>query len=321
MRTRSAGRIAAGIAALALTVAVLPVGSATAAPSTGWKVGDCFAKANVDKDLVELPSKVDCAKPHAVQVVGGAALPSRFAKYSLAQMLDQKDIKLRAELVKFSEQICSGTKTASGIWPKQGAAVAKALTGLAATTGGGILPGLKESLNFGWVFPDAGAFNAGDRSMICVIYPLDPNTGKYVANAKGLKGDFRLLSTSRTLPTMRACFGFDANGENYAAVSCALPHGDELIANFVGKLPAAVADMTDEQWEPFDRQCYAILDALVGSKRSDLQVVANPGPETAVNALVYIPCFVGQVTAADGTRPNLPGGTVVGLGKKPLKTA
>lgn len=321
MRMNSPSRWAASIAVLVLAVAVIPTGSVLAAPSTAWKVGSCFATAEVENDLVDLSSDVPCANPHAVQVIGGTTLAPIFAQYSLAQLRDQKDTGLRAALAEFGHQICSGKVTAPGVWPKQGQAIAKVLTGLAATTGGGVLPGLKQNLNFGWVFPDAAAFNAGDRSMICVIYSPDPEKGAGVAAAKGLRGNAQLLGTTSTLPTMRSCSKLDASGKNNIDVPCSKPHIDELIAHFVGKLPVDVPNMTDAQWAPYDAQCKAIMDVLVGAKRTDLKVVANP-PETAkANTLIYMPCFVSHLASADGKRPNLPGGTLVGLGNKPLKSA
>ena len=303
-------------AVLALTVAVLPVGSATAAPGSGWKVGECFAKADVDKDLVDLASAIACARPHAVQVLGGAALPQEFAEYSYAQLRDQKDTKLRARLLKFSEQICSGTQIAPGIWPKQGAAVAKALSGLAATTGGGILPAVPEGINFGWVFPDAKSFAAGDKSMLCVLYPL-PVEGKTAT----LTGNAQLLGSSQALPKMRVCYTYDQATDQYALGSCALAHKDELLAYFAGRLPVAYDDMTDEQWAPLDKQCDAIVDALVGADRKDLRGYVDAAQTAAAGSLIYIQCYASKPKAADGTTPNLPGGTVVGLGKKPLKSA
>ncbi|MDO8732571.1 MAG: septum formation family protein [Actinomycetota bacterium] len=321
MRLYFANRLASSIAVLALAVAVIPAGAALAAASPGWNVGSCFTTAEVQNDLVDLNSAVSCAKPHTVQVIGGAALSPVFAEYSLTQLRDQKDTGLRAALAEFGQKICSGTVTAAGIWPKQGAALAKVLTGFAATAAGGVLPGLKEHQNFGWVFPDTAAFNAGDRSMICVIYSPDQKKGAGVAAAKGLQGNAQLLGTTSTLPTMRSCSKLDGSGKNNIDISCSKPHVDELIAHFVGKLPADVSAMTDAQWVPYDAQCQAIMDVLVGAKRTDLRVRADPDGKAKANTLIYVPCFASRSKSADGKHPNLPGGTLVGLGNKPLKAA
>ncbi|MDO9486600.1 MAG: septum formation family protein [Actinomycetota bacterium] len=321
MRMKIVYRWLSSVASIAVALACVPAASSFAAPAPGVKLAACYATADVENDMVLLSSEVACEAPHAVQVIGGAALPATFSGFSLAQLLDQKNTNVRAALTELSEQICSGTVTAPVIWPKQGAAMASALTGLAATTGGGVLPGLKQSLNFGWAFPDEAAFNAGDRSMLCLINSSDPKTGKYVASMKGLQGNVQLIGTGSTLATMRACSVYKSATKSYAASSCAKPHADELIAHFVGVLPADVAKMTAAQWAPFDAQCQAIMDVLVGAKRTDLKVVANPATALKGGVEIYVPCFVSRVTSADGTRPNLPAGTVVGLGKKPLKAA
>lgn len=321
MRQHSAYRLSASIAVLALSIALVPANAVLAAPSPVWKAGSCFAAAEIQNDLVVLKSVVSCDKPHTVQSIGGGALPTTFAGFSLAQLRDQKDTSLRAALAALGEQICAGKATASGIWPKQGAAVAKVLTGLAATAGGGVLPGLNQGLNFGWVFPDDAAFNAGDRSMVCVIYSPDPKSDGSIAAVNSMRGNLQLLGSNATLPTMRDCSKKESSGTNTIAVPCSQVHLDELIAHFVAKLPADVASMTDAQWVPYDAQCQAIMNALVGAKRTDLSVVANPAAGAKANTSIYVPCFVSRPKAADGTQPNLPGGTVIGLGKKPLKAA
>ncbi len=279
----------------------------------GWRVGECFATADVSNDLVDLDSAIACAKPHAVQVIGGAALPPGLAARTYAQLRDRDDARLRAQLAAFSEETCSGQRTAAGIWPKQGAAIARVLTGLAATTGGGVLPALPESFNYGWAFPDEQSFAAGNRSMLCVIYPLPAADERAT-----LTGNAQWLGSRRTLATMRVCAAFDAATESHAQVSCAEPHQDEQVAYFAGRLPVAYADMTDAQWHPFDMQCDAIVDALVGADRTDLRAYGDALPTSAANALVYIPCYVSRTRLADGTKPNLPPGTVVGLGTRPL---
>ncbi len=320
--TRSLVRRATVTAAvLALTVAMFPVGSVAAAPSASWKVGDCFAKANVWDDIVDLNSKVDCAKPHQVQVFGGAALPASItSKYTFAQLHDENNKVALDALVAFSQKICAPADVAPRMWPGKGAALAKALKPPASTVTGGALPAVAGA-GFGWVFPDEKSFAAGDKSMLCVLYMPTGEVGSVPDTMGQLKGDARLLATSRTLPTMRTCFTYDQAADQYATGSCALPHKDEMLAYFAGRLPVAYADMTDAQWAPLDKQCDAIVDALVGADRKDLRAFVDAAQNTAPGSLIYFQCYASKPTAADGITPNLPGGTLVGLGKKPLKTA
>ncbi len=319
MRIHPAGRLAAAVAVLALTAAVIPIGSATAAPRAGWKVGDCFAKADVWGDVVDLTSKVDCAKPHQVQVFGGAALPEAItSKYSFAQLHDENNKAALDALVAFSHKVCAPADIAPRMWPGKGAALAKALKPPASTVAGGALPAVAGA-GFGWVFPDEKSFAAGDKSMLCVLYLPTGEVGSVPDTMGEMKGDARLLATSRALPTMRTCFTYDKAADQYATGSCALPHKDELLAYFAGRLPVAYADMTDAQWAPLDKQCDAIVDALVGADRKDLRAFVDAAQSDA-GSLIYFQCYASKPTAADGTTPNLPGGTLVGLGKKPLKS-
>ncbi len=321
MRTLLVRGLAASTAVLAVAIVLMPVVSASAAPAPDWQAGTCFTVAEIQNDLVVLSSAVSCAKPHTVQTIGGAPLSAMFTDSTLTQLRDQSNTDLRAALTEFGDLTCSGKATASGIWPKQGAAISSALTGLAATAGGGVLPGYNKGMNFGWVFPDAAAFNAGDRSLVCVIYAADAKLGASVAAVNGMQGDLQQLGTNAPLPTMRDCSKLDATGKKNITISCAKPHVDELIAHYVAKLPADVARMTDAQWVPYDAQCKALMDVLVGAKRSDLSVVANPPTEAKANIAIYVPCFVSRAKLANGKRPNLPAGTVVGLGTKGIKAA
>jgi hypothetical protein len=203
------------------------------------------------------------------------------------------------------------------MWPGKGAAVAAALTAPASETGGGVLPGLRGVPNFGWVFPDAASFEAGDRSLICVLYQPKGQTTTSLGTMGLLRGDARLLAGTRTLPTMRWCWSYTADGF-LKNVSCAKPHNDELMASFATRMPADYADMTDAQWAPLDAQCKGIVEALVGAARPDLRAYVDAPSQPAEGTLVYLQCAVQRQKAADGSYPLLPGGTVVGLGKKPL---
>lgn len=321
MGSHLAKSAATAIAVIGLGLALMPVGSVAAAESPVWKAGACFAKAEIQNDLVDLRSAVPCERPHMVQTVGGAALPASFDKYSITQLRDQKDTTLRAALTRFNDNICSGRQTAAGIWPEQGPAIARVLTGLPATASGGVLPALITGLTSGWVFPDPTSFDAGDRSMVCVIYSPDPKKGLGVAKAGALKGDARLLGTSQTLPSMRDCSIKDAKSGKVVIVPCSKAHGDEVVVHYLAQLPVDIDAMTDAQWVPYDAQCKAIADILIGAKRSDVKVIANPAAGTKAGADVYVPCIVSRSPGVDGKTSNLPAGTVVGLGTRALPAA
>ena len=256
-----------------------------------------------------------------MQVVGGAALPASFAGFSLTQLRDQSNTSLRKALGDFGDQACNGRLTAPGIWPVQGAAIASALTGSAATTAGGVLPGYNKGMNFGWVFPDAAAFDAGDRSMVCVVYVAQPKSDGSVAVPNGMRGNLQDLGTKAVLPAMRDCSIYVAKTQKNVAVPCDKPHVDELVVHYAGRLPVDLDKMTDAQWVPFDAQCRALAEVLIGAKRKDLRIYADPAVGAKANASIYLPCFVSLPKAADGTHRKLPGGTVVGLGTQPLKAA
>ena len=295
--------------------------SAWAAPRPVWAAGACFTDAEVQHDLLVLSSAVPCEKPHTVQTIGGGSLPASFAGFSLTQLKDQGNATLRAALADFGDQICSGRAIAPSIWPTQGAAVASALMGLAATTAGGVLPGVGQGMNFGWVLPDAASFDAGDRSMVCVVFAADPKSAGSIAAINALRGDLRQLGSHATLASLRDCTVYDATTRKNVTVSCARPHDSELIAHYVARLPVDVGRMTDAQWAPFDAQCKALMDVLVGAKRPDLKAVANPSDQAKANTTIYVPCFVSRAKTVNGTQPRLPAGTVIGLGARPLKAA
>ena len=320
MRLHPASR-AARAAVIAVALTLVPMGASRAATTPAWAPGACFTAAEIQNDLLVLSSAVPCDQPHTVQTVGGGPLPATFAGFSLTQLKDQSNTTLRKALADLGDQICSGKVTAPNIWPKQGAAVANALTGLAASTGGGVLPGVGEGMNFGWVFPDAASFDAGDRSMVCVVFSADSKSGGTTATVDAMHGNLQDLGTNATLASMRECSVYNAKTKLNATVSCAKPHDGELIAHYVARLPADFGSMTDAQWVPFDAQCKALMDALVGAKRSDLKAIANPSAKAKANTTIYIPCYVSHARSAHGTQPKLPGGTVIGLGTKQLKAA
>jgi hypothetical protein len=276
-----------------------------------WKVGDCYSRADVAKDMVDLASKVDCAKSHVVQVIGGAVLPAAFSSLTYAELVDQKATERRKALTAFAEKTCLPAKTAPGIWPKQGAQIAKALRPPASTTGGGVLPGQSlGELTSGWAFPAKSQFDAGDKSLMCVILAAGTSTGPMLS----FSGDVRQLGNRNAPLAIRSCANVDSSS-NLVDVPCSQPHDQEGLAGFVVRLPAKPADMTDAQWAPLDAQCKRIIEALVGAKRSDLMPYADAPANATPGALVYGYCSVQRTPGADGKAVKLPAGTVVGLGK------
>lgn len=306
-----------GPAALLLGAVVVPPASA-ATPTESWAVGQCFETADVGKDLLDTRTPVPCARPHAVQVVGGVALPASLTAYSYAQLTDQSNEQLRAQLLAISDDACSGRRTAAAIWPRGGRAIANALIGPAASRSGGILPPM-PGIASGWVFPDQATFDAGDRSLVCIIYkPIDAPGASNPATGT-LTGNVRNLSTSRTLPQLRTCYRVSADGTKFPEVSCAKAHSDELLAFLAARLPANYAAMTARQWRPYDRECTRVSDALIGARRSDLRAYADAPTDTKAHQPVYLTCSVQIAGSTDDPTLMLPAGTVVGLGKKPLR--
>ena len=153
------------------------------------------------------------------------------------------------------------------------------------------------------------------------VFSADSKSGGTTATVDAMHGNLQDLGTNATRASMRECSVYNAKTKLNATVSCAKPHDGELIAHYVARLPADFGSMTDAQWVPFDAQCKALMDALVGAKRSDLKAIANPSAKAKANTTIYIPCYVSHARSAHGTQPKLPGGTVIGLGTKQLKAA
>ncbi|MDP2014289.1 MAG: hypothetical protein Q8L05_08700 [Actinomycetota bacterium] len=53
----------------------------------------------------------------------------------------------------------------------------------------------------------------------------------------------------------------------------------------------------------------------------DAQLGANPPTQARANTLIHVPGFVSRAELPNGKHPNLPAGTVVGLGTKAIKAA
>jgi hypothetical protein len=299
------GLLVAATAATALGVG--PVGAQSsggkdtkatkAAPS--WKPGDCFAKANVDTDFVDLASKVPCTKPHTVQVTAGAPLPATALEWGITRLRNPKE-PIRPWLEQFELSACAPANTAPTIYPKGGAAVAAALAPVKAKY---IIPGMGR---FGWVLPDDASWNAGARDFLCTF---EPDPGREGAN----RSDIRALETSSPLLGLRYCS--DGDGEE---IPCSKPHDVQGLLFFAVDttgLPRPVTNWSDVEYAPFDRACQQIAAALTKADLSGVTVRANADPAGVdPDGFQQITC----VAFMTDETMLLPGGTILGRGPKKI---
>lgn len=283
--------------ALALTLLVAPPAQADSTP----KAGDCYAKADIDKDSLDIRSKIDCSEPHAVQVTYVGKLPGFLRNRSKVALGSTKGA-LYARYVRAGYGICSARNAISSIWPQKGRAVVAALG-----TSVSVVPSSNPPLGSGWVLPDQSAWDKGVRSLICVTH-LPPKT-------KTWSGDLRPLETSEPLLDFRLCI--DRDGEFQ---SCAEPHfSEELLYWQVTGFPKG-KQPSDAQLAPYDAQCQAAAEVLIGAKRSDLRATSTflgrGKNEYLGKDIAGLACSVERVDGAD-----LPGGTVVGLGSGSLSSS
>lgn len=307
------------IASLALAL-TSPMPLAQAA-SPGWKAGDCFAKSDVDADEVILSSRVDCSTPHTVQVTVGGRLPKALASMRYETLRNTKNASVRKALIKAGNSICSGSRVATSIWPAKGPALAKALPRDVARAPWGVWPYVPLQPNeataefgTGWVLPDKASFEAGSRDLLCIIY------------RPGSMGDLTFTGDLRTLETTALADGYrscQAGPNQDRSVPCSSPHTREVLFSFVTrKFPTVGAKdpITNEMYAPFDAICAKVGRILVGADRTDIEVLADlmsPTAKLGEQANVACSAYLKARNAA-GERQDLPGGTVMGLGTKPL---
>jgi len=261
-RTRYVASAVMCLAAVAVAMLGGVETAGAAAANADWKVGDCYADANVDFDSVNLASKVPCSKTHDVQVIGGAPLPASLAAAGLATLTSTSSA-VRPELVAFADKTCAPTAEAASVYPK----IAKKLQALlgAHDVTDWVLPAAGR---MGWVLPDQAAFDAGAKDLVCIFEPVAS------ATSSG-EGDILRLSTKDPLATLRVCRDFSADNSHTNNVSCQGAHDQELlfrISQDVTGHPASVEDWTDADWAPYDKTCVELGKALVGSARADLIV-------------------------------------------------
>jgi len=268
------GLVAAGVAAVVLVTTVAVAGAtAPRAKSPTWKVGDCYATADVDHDEVDLTTKVACTKEHDVQVLAGAKLPSPLGKAEYADLVTPGRSD-RIDLVDFATETCTSAAVARSLYPKQ----AKALVQLfekhdveewVAPVAG----------RMGWVLPDEASYDAGAKALLCIFEPDGAVTGTTA-------GDIRKVATSDPLKTLRLCFDFNATNTGTEFRSCDEVHdGESLIwipLPVTGK-PRDVSTWGDAEWAPLDDVCAEFATVLIGAKRADLKFNVDTDPTLGTN--------------------------------------
>jgi len=304
------------VVALAITavVTMATITSAGASPARApqaaapkVQVGDCFAKAQVDYDEVTISSKVPCTKAHDVQVVGTAALPAALASAPLDTLTDVKSA-IRPQLEAFADQTCTADAVAKVVYPKQAAALSTLFAKDTVTYWTPPAPG-----NGGWALPDAAAFDAGTKAVLCVFQP-NPNEG-----SGSTVGDIRKISTRDPLSTLRLCFDFKADGGGTQYQSCDKVHdGESLlwVSLPVTGLPADPSTWSDAQWAPFDSACAAYGEAVIGAKRTDLKINSDTGTSAPANGRRLFNCRAYPLKDTDA----IPAGAILaGAGKAKIK--
>ncbi len=299
-------KVALACCALALTLLTAPPAQA-ATP----KAGDCYAKADDTRGVVDVSSKVDCAKPHAVQVMNTAKLPAALANQMRVPQVQGSDGALTRPLADLYVKECTGQKTAAGIWPTKGKAVAAALAAGTAR----FAPQTSAWLDAnGWTYsimlPDQKSWDSGTRTAMCVMGLQDDKAKSLL---RPFQGNLRDLETSKALTEFRLC----ASDRDWAP--CSKPHPYEVLFEWdTPTFPAGdFRRWTDAQKAPLLAQCQAGIDVLVGAKRPELKAEMNVGGVFPSRAWGRDFAALGcAVKRADGKL--LPAGTVVGLGKKSL---
>ncbi len=288
-------------------VPAVPAGAQSATATTqgkSWKVGDCFAKADLEADSVVLSSKVSCDKPHSVQILHGAPLASFGAPLATASIktLQRQSGPEYTALQAAAARTCTTANVLAGAYPQKGSALATAL-GSAQSVSPGTLG------QNGWVVPDPRSFNAGNRDLLCVY---STNPGDY-----GERGDLRRLETTAVLPDTRLCANWGASQRS----SCARPHDIETLLFF--ETPLAGRPQTLGAWgttdysTPEERQaCAAAARVLMGAERPDVTTGVFPNTFATRDGapIVLLEC---QVYTADETL-RFPPGTLTGIGSGPI---
>lgn len=289
-------------------VAALSAGSVAGAAtsSTKWAVGDCYAKADVDRDEVDLSSKVPCTKRHTVQIVGGAPLPTTLASAGLPTLLSATS-PVRSTLAQLAALTCNAGNTISNVYRKLGSKLQPLMLSGNVTEFVPASPG-----RTGWVLPDAASFSAGTTDLLCIWEP-----DKAIKGAD--TGDIRQLETKSPLTPMRMCFDFKPDNSGADLAGCGKAHDKEmliLISQLVTGKPARIADWTDADWATFDEACAKFTTVLIGADRGDLLIRADTdGTVSASQGRRMFSCHA----YTEDDKLQLPAGTLVGVGKAKIK--
>lgn len=295
-------RVALVCSALAMTLLTAPAAEAAAEP----KAAECYRDIATGglPPFYDPDSGVACTLPHRGQVLSVGKLPASVVKKANGDLS-----RLRGMFIvpgsHFGHQVCDARSAAPGIWPKAGKAVAAAL----GKNSAGFMPATRDTADGSaraWMLPDEEQWAAGVRTVACMqFFP-----------SLTWAGDLRQLETSSPLLDFRDC-----RDSEIRYTSCAGPHtAESLFAWAVTDFPKGDASkLSDSQWAAYDRRCQMAADALIGAKRKDLQARAETySRESAGNGrnrtdVTWLLCTVRRSTDKD-----LPAGTVVGLGSRPL---
>lgn len=291
---------------LGLTLLTAPSAQAASSP----KAGDCYAKADLNRGVVDLSSKVDCTKPHAVQLLNVASLPQSLRSQPKVPQSRESNGSLTRPMADLYVKECRARKTASGIWPSKGKAVAAALEADAATFRPEMRVWMEADGSFYTAFlPDQKSWDGGSRNVLCGIVLSDDAA---TTGLRPFSGDMRSLESARPLSDIRVC-------ANRYQVPCSEAHQYEALFTWeVAGFPSGDSRRwTDQQWAPYRAQCQSAIDVLVGAKRADLtndvSLLGTSRSGAWGREQAQLVC---SVKRTDGS--PLPPGTVVGLGNKPL---
>jgi hypothetical protein len=301
-------RMLTGLCAIALAAsgslaAGGTAGAAAAKPT--WAVGDCFAKADVDKDEVDLSSKVPCSKKHAVQIVGGGPLPASLVTAGRPALLTSGS-PARAVLAAQTFVVCNAGNTVVNVYPKLGKKLQPLILSKNVVEFIPAVPG-----RGGWVLPDAESFAAGVTDLLCIFEPNPAEKGAQTS-------DVRKLESRKTLEGTRICRDFRADQTGVDRARCDKAHDQEsliYVDQLVAGRPARVQDWQDADWAPFDATCQEFAKVIIRATREELRVRADTDAAAPVNnGRRLIDCVVHPVDE----KVKLPAGTLVGVGKKKL---
>ncbi|MBM3658790.1 MAG: hypothetical protein FJW95_04715 [Actinobacteria bacterium] len=272
-----------------------------------WRVGTCYAVADVATQTIDLTSAVACAEDHTVQVVAGAPLPKPLAKTDRATLLDPTS-KPHAALVAFAEARCRPRATVKHLYPESADVLRELFETYEITRW---MPPAAGQL--GWLVPDADSFALGATDVVCV-HVTDPEITGSTA------GDLRRISTRAPLATMRLCANLGGDGGRAAFATCDRPHDIQTLLRVtldVRDKPDDVLQWTDDDWRSIDVACQDLATAVIGAKRNSILINADTDPDQpAVDGTRLVDC---RAVPFDEAKAFAAGTVVTGAGQRPIR--